>query len=123
MPITKTCDPNVFDVQLNVSAGEKLRYKVTGAPDAIWFLRSSTGEVILGHPASRETDWPSTTPPASTSQEHHTLAMTMAGTQTLRWRVERLGAGGNVIALLKDCTYASSGETSAHNDAITVNVL
>ncbi|HEX7939886.1 MAG TPA: hypothetical protein VF483_12940 [Gemmatimonadaceae bacterium] len=123
MPITRTCNPNVLVVQLNITAGHKLRYTVGGNPAVRWTLGADDGTVILKHPAVQETDWPAPGAHPAPGQQIHTLAIAMAGTQTLRWRVQRLAADGSVLEVLKDCTYDNVGVADDFDDAITVNLI
>jgi hypothetical protein len=121
MPITKKCDPNVLVVQLNVTAGQKLRYTLTGSAAARWKLVSAQSGLILEAPAPKNCDWPMAAP-AVPSQENHALSMTIDDGDDLRWKVELLGNNGAVINVLKDCTYKNTGATGTYNDAITVNL-
>ena len=120
MPITKKCERNSLNVQVNLAAKQRLRYTVSTESDIDWIIKDQDKATILEPPpASGVRYWP-LDGDVTTSPRHHTLGLAMAGAASIRWRVELLAQDGTLIELVKDCTYKSAGEADEYFDALAV---
>lgn len=121
--VDKTCSHDIFVIELNITAGERLRHTVSSDGDVTWMLLQKQSVLLSGSEASEKSlTWPEDAQLFGASAKH-SLAMQFVGPGEVVWQIEQLTGEGTVIATLKRCTYSNPGGTDDHFDNVTIELV
>lgn len=123
MSVTQSCRVNHDAVTIKLAAGQKLRHTITDDPEVVFSLVDEEGQILLetARPA-RVYVWPESGASAEKSEYRHSLAVQFGVTSELTWLIELLSATGQVLRIIKDCTYANVGPPDEYFDALEIFV-
>lgn len=125
MGVTRSCDPGNGAVDLDVSAGQVLEYRIPAAdPNVQYVLAESGGGTVFdraSHPPPCVVRWPGAgTPPGPGDEVRHTLSMQFFGDEELTYRVERLAADGSVLEVVKECSFRNAEDADEFFEPLRV---
>ena len=124
MSVGRVCSPGNGAVELEVSSGEYLEYRVTRADaDVQYVLARGNDEPLFDSsscPAPCTCRWPSEGEQPSGDEVRHTLSIQFFGDDTLSFEVDRMSAAGAVEEVVKRCTFRNSGGADEHFEALRV---
>lgn len=124
MPVTRSCAANQAAVELDLAAGQRLRYTIAGDADVTFTLRDHVEGTLLpagDSPGPHVREWPANAAEIPDADDvRHTLGMQFALTHGLAWKVELLGPGRSLLQTLKDCRYANTGAPDEYFDSVRI---
>ena len=111
MPVTESCTTNSLAVLVQLSAGQRLRYTISGGAGATFTLRTEVPTTLLSNAgAERVHEWPQSAAHGPTANPAtHTLGMVFGQSDTLDFTIELIDAAGGLISVVKNCSYAFDG--------------
>ena len=111
MPVTESCSTSGLAVLVQLSAGQRLRYTISGGASATFTLRTEVPTTLLSDAApARVHEWPGSAADGPTANPvTHTLGMAFGEADTLDYTIELIDAAGGLISVVKRCTYTFDG--------------
>jgi hypothetical protein len=124
MSVHRGCNPGNGAVELDVSSGQYLEYRVSMADaDVQYVLAQGDDEPLFdssSHPAPCTCRWPAEGEQPSGHEVRHTLSILFLGDTRLLFEVDRMSPAGAVKEVVKRCTFRSSGGVDEHFETLRV---
>ena len=126
MSIHRACNPGNGAVELDVSAGQFLEYRVSRADADVQYVLAQGGKKPLfdssSHPAPCTCRWPAEGEQPSGHEVRHTLSILFLGENTVSFEVDRMSRAGMLEEVVKRCTFRNSGGVDEHFEVLRVFV-
>ena len=126
MSVNRTCNPGNGAVDLAVSAGEYLEYRIPSADANVQYVLAERGGGSLFDNASCPPPCTHRWPPEGTDpgreRARHTLSMQFFASESLSYEVERKDSGGSVLEVVKVCSFENSGGPDEFFEPLTISL-